>query len=190
MLERASHRDPAGANTGGASPEAIFEYFAAQILEATDERHLHTLLATSLFHDFTADDAVAISGHADAPEVLDDLCRRNLFTYRKSSVGQHYQYHALFREFLLREGLVEIDVPTRSSYVMAMVRPEERTLAAGVTSLVRVGGWAVAPAFAGALIGAGSLALPLVIAAGMKIAYDLALWAAFRRLPPPEEREA
>ena len=100
MLERASHRDPAGANTGGASPEAIFEYFAAQILEATDERHRHTLLATSLFHDFTADDAVAISGHADAPEVLDDLCRRNLFTYRKSSVGQHYQYHALFREFL------------------------------------------------------------------------------------------
>lgn len=90
--------------------------------------------------------------------------------------------------FLLREGLVEMDVPTRSSYVMAMVRPEERTFAAGVTSLVRVAGWAVAPAFAGLLMGRVSLAVPLVLAAVMKIAYDLALWAAFRRLPPPEER--
>lgn len=90
--------------------------------------------------------------------------------------------------FLLREGLVEMDVPTRSSYVMAMIRPEERTLAAGVTSLVRVAGWAIAPAFAGVLIGAGSLAAPLVIAAGMKIAYDLLLWWSFRHLPPPEER--
>src|SRR5205814_6480817 len=51
--------------------------------------------------------------------------------------------------FLLREGLVEMDVPTRSSYVMAVVRPEERNAASGVTSLVRTGAWAVAPSFAG-----------------------------------------
>lgn len=90
--------------------------------------------------------------------------------------------------FLLREGLVEMDVPTRTSYVMGVVRPEERTLAAGVTGLVRVAGWAVAPAFAGLLMGRVSLAVPLVLAAAMKVAYDLALWAAFRGLPPPEER--
>lgn len=90
--------------------------------------------------------------------------------------------------FLLREGLVEMDVPTRQSYVMAMVRPEERTFASGVTHLVRLGGWAVGPAFAGWLMGAAALAAPLVIGAGMKIGYDLLLWRAFRRLRPPEER--
>jgi len=90
--------------------------------------------------------------------------------------------------FLLREGLVEMDVPTRQSYVMAVVRPEERAFASGVTHLVRLGGWAVAPGIAGLLMMGGSLALPLFIGAGMKIVYDLALWRAFRGLRPPEER--
>jgi len=91
--------------------------------------------------------------------------------------------------FLLREGLVEMDVPTRQSYVMAVVAPEERTWASGVTHLVRLGGWAVAPAFAGWLMQAAALAAPLFIGAGMKIAYDLLLWRAFRKLKPPEERK-
>jgi predicted MFS family arabinose efflux permease len=89
--------------------------------------------------------------------------------------------------FLLRESLVEMDVPTRQSYVMAVVRPEERTLASGVTHLVRMGAWAVAPAFAGALMSGASLMMPLVIGAAMKIAYDLLLWRAFRHVKPPEE---
>ena len=89
--------------------------------------------------------------------------------------------------FLLREGLVEMDVPTRQSYVMAMVRPEERVVASGVTHLVRVGAWAVAPVFAGALMQGVSLGAPLMIGAGMKIAYDLLLYAAFRKAKPPEE---
>jgi MFS family permease len=89
--------------------------------------------------------------------------------------------------FLLREGLVEMDVPTRQSYVMALVRPEERTLASGVTHLVRMGAWAVAPAFAGVIMQDLSLILPLVIGASMKIGYDLLLWRAFRHPKPPEE---
>jgi uncharacterized paraquat-inducible protein A len=89
--------------------------------------------------------------------------------------------------FLLREGLVEMDVPTRQSYVMAVVRPEERTVASGVTHLVRVGAWAVAPSFAGALMQGVSLGVPIMIGAGMKIAYDLLLYAAFRKAKPPEE---
>lgn len=89
--------------------------------------------------------------------------------------------------FLLREGLVEMDVPTRQSYVMAVVRPEERTFAAGVTNLVRLTAWSVAPALAGVLMGGSGMYLPLVIGAGMKIAYDLLLWRAFRRVRPPEE---
>jgi MFS family permease len=89
--------------------------------------------------------------------------------------------------FLLREGLVEMDVPTRQSYVMAVVRPEERTFAAGITNLVRLGGWALAPGFAGLLMQGTSLVAPLVAGAGMKVAYDVMLYAAFRKTRPPEE---
>ncbi len=89
--------------------------------------------------------------------------------------------------FLLREGLVEMDVPTRQSYVLAVVRPEERVFASGVTNLVRLAAWAVAPVFAGALMTGDSMYLPLVIGAAMKVSYDLLLWRAFRGIRPPEE---
>jgi MFS family permease len=89
--------------------------------------------------------------------------------------------------FLLRESLVEMDVPTRQSYVMAVVRPEERTFASGITHLVRLGGWAIAPAFAGLLMSGQSLEMPIYIGAAMKIFYDIALWRAFRGVKPPEE---
>jgi MFS family permease len=90
--------------------------------------------------------------------------------------------------FLVREGLVEMDVPTRQSYVMAMVRPEERTVAAGVTHLVRLAGWAAGPVVAGLLMSGTSPAAPLLVGAGMKIVYDVLLYTAFRRHRPPEER--
>jgi MFS family permease len=91
--------------------------------------------------------------------------------------------------FLLREGLVEMDVPTRQSYVMAVVRPEERTVASGVTALVRIGAWAIGAAIAGWTMERFSLGAPLAIAAAMKITYDLLLWSAFRHVRPPEERD-
>lgn len=90
--------------------------------------------------------------------------------------------------FLLRELLVEMDVPTRQSYVMAVVKPEERTYASGITSLVRLGGWAIGPFFAGALMQGATLAVPLIVAGIMKIGYDLLLWRAFRKVKPPEEQ--
>jgi predicted MFS family arabinose efflux permease len=89
--------------------------------------------------------------------------------------------------FLLREGLNEMDVPTRQSYVMAVVRPEERLATAGITSLVRSGGWAAAPVFAGMMMTAGGLGVPLVFAGVAKISYDLLLWREFRKVKPPEE---
>ena len=89
--------------------------------------------------------------------------------------------------FLVREGLVEMDVPTRQSYVMAMVRPGERIFASGVTHLVRMAGWAIAPAFAGLLMQSSSMAAPLIVGAAMKIAYDVLLYLSFRKLRPPEE---
>jgi MFS family permease len=89
--------------------------------------------------------------------------------------------------FLLREALNEMDVPTRQSYVMAVVKPEERLAAAGITSLVRSGGWAIAPALAGVMMQAGGLGLPLVFAGITKLTYDVLLWREFRRLKAPEE---
>lgn len=90
--------------------------------------------------------------------------------------------------FLAREGLVEMDVPTRQSYVLAVVAPGERTVASGITNLVRLGAWAIAPSFAGLLMTGDRLYLPLVIGAVMKISYDVLLWRAFRAVRPPEER--
>jgi MFS family permease len=89
--------------------------------------------------------------------------------------------------FLLREALNEMDVPTRQSYVMAVVKPEERMAAAGITSLVRSGGWAMSPMLAGVMMQMGGLGLPLVVAGATKLAYDFLLWREFRRVKPPEE---
>lgn len=89
--------------------------------------------------------------------------------------------------FLLREGLVEMDVPTRQSYVMAVVRPSERVVASGVTHLVRMAGWAAGPLLAGLMMRGLPLAVPFLAGAGLKIIYDLLLFAAFRRLKSPEE---
>ena len=91
--------------------------------------------------------------------------------------------------FLLREGLVEMDVPTRQSYVVAVVAPGERAFASGVTQLVRMAAWSVAPWIGGLLMDDVSLAAPLVVGAALKIAYDIALYLAFRGIRPPEERD-
>lgn len=92
--------------------------------------------------------------------------------------------------YLLREGLAEMDVPTRQSYVMAIVKEEERTFASGITSLTRMAAGAVAPLVAGVVIDATSLSVPLFIGAALKILYDLLLWRAFNKVKPPEERVA
>jgi len=89
--------------------------------------------------------------------------------------------------FLLREGLSQMDVPTRQSYLMAVMQPEERTLAAGVTHLVRLSSWAAAPSLAGFLIERVSAASPFALGASLKIVYDVLLYVAFRSVRPPEE---
>jgi predicted MFS family arabinose efflux permease len=92
--------------------------------------------------------------------------------------------------FLVRESLVEMDVPTRQSYVMAMVKPHERAFASGITHLVRVGGWAVAPFLAGILMQRTGLYVSIVVGCGLKILYDILLYVSFRKLKPPEEQAA
>lgn len=90
--------------------------------------------------------------------------------------------------FLCREALVEMDVPTRQSYVAAVVLPNEHTFASGVTNLARNVFWAVGSAVAGFLMHSVAFSAPLVIGGGTKISYDLLLYRAFRKLKPPEER--
>ncbi len=90
--------------------------------------------------------------------------------------------------FLLRETLVEMDVPTRQSYAMAVVGADERTTVSGLLNRVRLAAWAVGPTAAGFAMERLSLATPLLAAAALKIAYDLLLYAAFRKVRPPEER--
>ena len=89
--------------------------------------------------------------------------------------------------FLCREALVEMDVPTRQSYVAALVRPSERTLASGITNLARNIFWAVGSATAGFLMQALTFSSPLLIGGGAKVIYDLLLYRSFRLLKPPEE---
>jgi len=92
--------------------------------------------------------------------------------------------------FLAREGLVEMDVPTRQSYVMAVVPPGDRTFASGLTNLTRTGGWAAGAAIAGTAMQQITLAAPLVIGGILKIPYDIALYRSFRHVRPPEEPQA
>jgi MFS family permease len=90
---------------------------------------------------------------------------------------------------LLRYSLSQMDVPTRQSYVMAVVEPDERSAAAGVTGIARTTGASISPALSAPLVASASLAsLPFVIAGSLKIVYDLALWGAFKARPAPEER--
>jgi predicted MFS family arabinose efflux permease len=91
--------------------------------------------------------------------------------------------------FLCREALVEMDVPTRQSYVAAVVRPNERTFASGLTNLARNVFWAVGSTVAGLVMQNLAFSAPLVIGGGMKVTYDVALYRAFRKVRPPEELE-
>ena len=88
---------------------------------------------------------------------------------------------------LVRAALSQMDVPTRSSYVMAVVTPPERAAAASVTVVPRSLAAAISPAIAGALFAAGFEAWPLIICGGLKILYDFALLWMFRHIKPPEE---
>ena len=80
-----------------------------------------------------------------------------------------------------------MDVPTRTSYVMAVVSPGERAAAASVTAVPRSLAAAASPVIAGALLSASTFGWPLLIGGVLKTAYDLLLLAQFRRVRPPEE---
>ncbi len=90
---------------------------------------------------------------------------------------------------LVRAALSQMDVPTRSSYVMAVVTPPERAAAASITAVPRSLAAAMSPVLAGWLMSVSAFAWPLLIGGALKIVYDLLLLAMFRRVRPPEEAE-
>jgi len=95
----------------------------------------------------------------------------------------HYVMALLF----VRSALSQMDVPTRSSYVMAIVPPAERPAAASITSVPRSLASAASPFIAGYLLNVSTFGWPLLAAGGLKIVYDLLLLAMFRKIRPPEE---
>jgi MFS family permease len=92
---------------------------------------------------------------------------------------------------LARFSISQMDVPTRQSYTIAVVEPDERSAAAGVTGIARTTGAAVGPLIAAPLYGIAALAaVPFFLGGGLKIVYDLLLWRAFKAHPAPEDPSA
>jgi MFS family permease len=90
--------------------------------------------------------------------------------------------------FFAREALVEMDVPTRQSYVASLVAPNERSFASAVTNVARNVWWAIGSATAGLLMQFFAFSAPLLVGGGAKVAYDVLLYRSFRGLKPPEEK--
>ncbi len=89
---------------------------------------------------------------------------------------------------LLRFSISQMDVPTRQSYTMAVVAPDERSAASGVTAIARSVGASLSPALSGLFLATPSLlGAPFFIAGGLKVVYDVLLYRSFRGLKPPEE---
>jgi MFS family permease len=88
---------------------------------------------------------------------------------------------------LARSALSQMDVPTRQSYLVAVVKPEERTTATGLTTLARNVTQSISPSITGYLLQVASLSAPFYLAGGLKIIYDFGLYTSFRQLKPADE---
>ena len=91
--------------------------------------------------------------------------------------------------YLARMSMSQMDVPTRQSYAMAVVDPDERTATAGITNVARTTATALSPTFAGMAFSAAALGVPFFIGGALKIVYDVAIYFTFRGVHPPEEAD-
>ena len=89
--------------TLGEGKDAIFQYFAGEIFNGAKPENQRVLMTSAIAPSVTASEAVVLSGHEDAPRLLEYLYRHHLFTDRRHGEQVTYHYHALFREFLLQE---------------------------------------------------------------------------------------
>jgi predicted MFS family arabinose efflux permease len=97
--------------------------------------------------------------------------------------------HLAIALLLLRFSISQMDVPTRQSYTMAVVAPDERSAAAGITGIARTTGASLSPVVTGPLLANAALMnLPFFFSGGLKIIYDLLLYRSFKAIKPPEEK--
>jgi MFS family permease len=91
---------------------------------------------------------------------------------------------------LLRFSISQMDVPTRQSYTMAVVAPDERSAASGVTTIARSVGAAISPSLSGIFLSIPALfSVPFFLSGGLKIVYDILLYRSFKTMKPPEESQ-
>jgi LuxR family maltose regulon positive regulatory protein len=103
LREHLSRHDAALDETLGEGKDAIFQYFAGEIFNGAQPANQRVLMLTSIPPSITPAEAIALTGHDDAPRLLEYLYRRHLFTDRRRGAETSYHYHALFREFLQEE---------------------------------------------------------------------------------------
>ncbi len=120
------------------------------------------------------------------------LLNTMVFTHLPSNllligVGLAPTYVTAIGFLFARQTLSQMDVPTRQSYMMAIIPPDERNAATSITNVSRNIASAVPPSISGYLIGAALLAEPFIFAGAFKIIYDIAIFSSFRRIRPPEE---
>ena len=96
-------------------------------------------------------------------------------------------YAAIF--LFLRQSISQMDVPTRQSYVNAIIQPEDRASTAAITNTVRTLSSSISPPISTSLIEISNFVLPFVFGGGIKIVYDIAVYFSFRKIKPPEEKE-
>ncbi|MGI9045215.1 MAG: BTAD domain-containing putative transcriptional regulator [Burkholderiales bacterium] len=144
MLERFRQTGTMNRIAGGEAMETIFAYFAEQIFNQTSAQNQQALIRTALLPRMTPEQAELISGDADAGKLLDQLYRRHLFTDRRLGPELTYQYHALFREFLLakaRQMLTEQQLDTLRRHAAELLDFAEQPDAA-IELLREAGDWA------------------------------------------------
>ncbi len=103
LREHLSRHGAALDETLGEGKDAIFQYFAGEIFNGAQPANQRVLMLTSIPPSITPAEAIALTGHDDAPRLLEYLYRRHLFTDRRRNAETSYHYHALFREFLQEE---------------------------------------------------------------------------------------
>ncbi len=123
------------------------------------------------------------------------LLNTMVFTHLPSNllligVGLAPTYASAVAFLFARQTLSQMDVPTRQSYMLAIIPKDERNAATSITNVSRSIASAVPPSLSGYLIEAALLAEPFIFAGVFKIAYDIVIYASFRRVKPPEEKNA
>ena len=168
-------------------------FFVQAILALWLFRRFHLSIAAAATLFFWANLLMAAS-YLAAPPIARriGLVRTMVFTHLPSNlcliaIPFTSSLPAVVVLLLARSLLSQMDVPTRSSYVMAIVTPPERPAAAGVTSVPRSLASAISPTISGYLLSLSSFGWPLLIGGALKIAYDLTLLMMFQHIQPPEE---